>query len=129
MSVQMAEQEGKRLELLKGLLPSFSRGGCGQSNRGEAEVRSWQCAPKARIISGGRIHPESCRLIRQVLRQKPSLLDHLVGASRHRDDSGMVRVANYARAARAGNRMGWSLVTKVAFGRLSDPAGRNVSEA
>ena len=28
-----------------------------------------------------------------------------------------------------GNRMGWSLVTKVAFGRLSDPMGRNVSEA
>jgi hypothetical protein len=28
-----------------------------------------------------------------------------------------------------GNRMGWSLVTKVACGRLSDPAGRNVSEA
>jgi hypothetical protein len=28
------------------------------------EVRSWQCAPKARIISGGGIHPESCRLIR-----------------------------------------------------------------
>jgi hypothetical protein len=25
---------------------------------------SWQCAPKARIISGGGIHPESCRLIR-----------------------------------------------------------------
>jgi hypothetical protein len=25
--------------------------------------------------------------------------------------------------------MGWSLVTKVAYGRLSDPAGRNVSEA
>jgi len=25
--------------------------------------------------------------------------------------------------------MGWSLVTKVAFGRLSDPASRNVSEA
>jgi hypothetical protein len=25
--------------------------------------------------------------------------------------------------------MGWSLVTKVADGRLSDPAGRNVSEA
>jgi len=24
--------------------------------------------------------------------------------------------------------MGWSLVTKVACGRLSDPAGRNVSE-
>jgi len=33
------------------------------------------------------------------------------------------------RAARAGNRMGRSLVTKVALGRLSDPAGRNVSEA
>jgi transposase len=29
-----------------------------------ADVRKWQCAPKARIISGGRIHPESCRLIR-----------------------------------------------------------------
>jgi hypothetical protein len=27
-------------------------------------VSNWQCAPKARIISGGRIHPESCRLIR-----------------------------------------------------------------
>jgi len=25
--------------------------------------------------------------------------------------------------------MGWSLVTKVAYGRLSDPAGRNASEA
>src|SRR6516162_5889795 len=25
--------------------------------------------------------------------------------------------------------MGWSLVTKVAYERLSDPAGRNVSEA
>jgi hypothetical protein len=28
-----------------------------------AYVRSWQCAPKARITSGGRFHPESCRLI------------------------------------------------------------------
>jgi hypothetical protein len=26
-------------------------------------VRVWQCAPKARITSGGGIHPESCRLI------------------------------------------------------------------
>ena len=26
-------------------------------------VGEWQCAPKARIISGGRFHPESCRLI------------------------------------------------------------------
>ena len=25
--------------------------------------RYWQCAPKARITSGGRFHPESCRLI------------------------------------------------------------------
>jgi hypothetical protein len=25
--------------------------------------------------------------------------------------------------------MGWSLVTKVAYGRLSDPAGRNASKA
>jgi hypothetical protein len=32
-----------------------------------------------------------CQLRTHVLRQKPSLLDHLVGASRHRDDSGMVR--------------------------------------
>jgi hypothetical protein len=28
------------------------------------DVSYWQCAPKARIISGGRIHTESCRLIR-----------------------------------------------------------------
>jgi hypothetical protein len=27
-------------------------------------VKQWLCAPKARIISGGRFHPESCRLIR-----------------------------------------------------------------
>jgi hypothetical protein len=27
------------------------------------DVSSWQCAPKARITSGGRFHPESCRLI------------------------------------------------------------------
>jgi DNA-binding transcriptional LysR family regulator len=27
------------------------------------EVRFWRCAPKARITSGGRFHPESCRLI------------------------------------------------------------------
>jgi di/tricarboxylate transporter len=26
-------------------------------------VNQWQCAPKARITSGGRFHPESCRLI------------------------------------------------------------------
>jgi RNA-directed DNA polymerase len=26
-------------------------------------VRNWQCAPKARITSGGGIHPENCRLI------------------------------------------------------------------
>jgi hypothetical protein len=29
-----------------------------------ALVRCCQCAPKARIVSGGGIHPESCRLIR-----------------------------------------------------------------
>ena len=27
-------------------------------------VESWQCALKARITSGGRFHPESCRFIR-----------------------------------------------------------------
>jgi hypothetical protein len=26
-------------------------------------VVGWRCAPKARITSGGRFHPESCRLI------------------------------------------------------------------
>ena len=31
-----------------------------------AYVRYWQCASKARIISGGRFHPESCRLIRKL---------------------------------------------------------------
>jgi hypothetical protein len=30
---------------------------------GSADVRIWQCAPKARITNGGRFHPESCRLI------------------------------------------------------------------
>ena len=29
-----------------------------------AYVCCWPCAPTARIISGGRFHPESCRLIR-----------------------------------------------------------------
>ena len=29
-------------------------------------VGDWKCAPKARIISGGRFHPESCRLIRKL---------------------------------------------------------------
>jgi hypothetical protein len=29
-----------------------------------ADVAYWQCAPKARITSGGRFQPESCRLIR-----------------------------------------------------------------
>jgi SAM-dependent methyltransferase len=27
------------------------------------DVKQWQCAPKARITSGGGIHPENCRLI------------------------------------------------------------------
>jgi hypothetical protein len=29
-------------------------------------VRCWRCAPKARIIGGGRFHLESCRLIRKL---------------------------------------------------------------
>ena len=29
----------------------------------EGDVWQWQCAPKARITSGGGIHPENCRLI------------------------------------------------------------------
>jgi hypothetical protein len=33
------------------------------------------------------------------------------------------------RAAWLGNWLGWSLATKVAFGRLSDPTGRNASVA
>ena len=41
---------GQTIELLKGLLPSFSRGGCGQSNRGEAEVRCCS-APRRRESS------------------------------------------------------------------------------
>jgi hypothetical protein len=31
-----------------------------------SHVGSWQCAPKARIISGGGFHPDSCRLIRKL---------------------------------------------------------------
>jgi hypothetical protein len=40
---------------------------CGLFRSGPGDpwnVGLWQCAPKARIISGGGIHPESCRLIR-----------------------------------------------------------------
>jgi tripartite-type tricarboxylate transporter receptor subunit TctC len=36
------------------LIPHYKAGRCGY----------WPCAPKARITSGGRFHPESCRLIR-----------------------------------------------------------------
>jgi len=36
----------------------------GSLNSEVGVVLSWQCAPKARITSGGRFHPESCRLIR-----------------------------------------------------------------
>src|SRR5258707_14497469 len=32
----------------------------------EGDVWQWQCAPKARIISGGGFHPDSCRLIRKL---------------------------------------------------------------
>src|SRR5262249_59024613 len=28
------------------------------------DVAYWPCAPKARITSGGRFHPDSCRLVR-----------------------------------------------------------------
>jgi len=42
---------------------------------------------------------------------------------------GELSIDPVAGAAHAGNCRGWSLVTKVAYGRLSDPAGRNVSEA
>jgi hypothetical protein len=31
--------------------------------RPEPTVHFWQCAPKARITCGGRIHPETCRLV------------------------------------------------------------------
>jgi len=30
---------------------------------GRRIVQAWRCAPKARITSGGGIHPENCRLI------------------------------------------------------------------
>src|ERR1700681_301882 len=30
----------------------------------ETSSVNWQCTPKARIISGGGIHPDSCRLVR-----------------------------------------------------------------
>jgi hypothetical protein len=64
-----------------------------------ANVCCWQCAPKARIISGGRFHPESCRLIRKLT-------------------SGL-----------CGQLHGLEPRDKGRLGRLSDPAGRNASEA
>ena len=35
----------------------------GSRDRHRVYVGYWQCAPKARITSGGGFHPESCRLI------------------------------------------------------------------
>ena len=58
-----------------------------------------QCAPTARIASGGRFHPESCRLIWKLT----SGLDEQSDGLKPRD--------------------------KGRFGRPSDPAGRNASEA
>jgi hypothetical protein len=63
------------------------------------DVAYWPCAPKARIISGGRFHPESCRLIWKLT------------------------------SGSAGQLAGLEPRDKGRLGRLSDPAGRNVSEA
>ena len=49
--------------LLRGNLPSFIHTVFHTLNPGTAYVSNWQCAPKARITSGGGFHPESCRLI------------------------------------------------------------------
>src|SRR6266702_2463313 len=62
-------------------------------------VGSWQCAPKARITSGGGFHPDSCRLIRELT------------------------------SGSAGQPEGLEPRDKGGLGRLSDPAGRNASEA
>jgi hypothetical protein len=51
----------RRLFALVGLVASDKNG---KAIVEPPQVRCWQCAPKARIISGGGIHPESCRLIR-----------------------------------------------------------------
>jgi len=59
----------------------------------------WQCAPKARNTCGGGFHPDSCRLIWKLA----SDLDGQLAGSEPRD--------------------------KGRLGRLSDPAGRNASEA
>ena len=40
-----------------------SIGMCEWAHVGQSLARISQCAPKARITSGGRFHPESCRLI------------------------------------------------------------------
>ena len=62
-------------------------------------IRRWQeCASKARIIYGGRFHPESCRLIRKLTSGAAGRL----ASSKPRDKG----------------RLGWP----------SDPTGRNVSE-
>jgi len=41
----------------------LSEGKFAESNTFRELARIIQCAPKARITSGGRFHPESCRLI------------------------------------------------------------------
>ena len=68
MSVQMAEQEGKRLELLKKLLPSFSR----------VAVLSNPSTPYCAIAVG------EARRGATALNLQFDLLDHLVGAHKER---------------------------------------------
>jgi hypothetical protein len=61
-----------------------------------------------------------------VLAVRPCGADHLW----RRVPPGQLSIGSGSwRAAWLGNWLGWSLATKVAFGRLSDPTGRNASEA
>src|SRR3990170_7794202 len=48
-----------------------------------ARVSSWQCAPKARIISGGGFHPDNCRLNPEA-GERLGWVTGRVGASRQR---------------------------------------------
>src|SRR3977135_256583 len=61
-------------------------------------VHTWPCAPRAPISSGGRYHPESCRLIWKLT------------------------------SGSAGQPEGLEPRDKGRRGRLSDPAGRNACE-
>jgi hypothetical protein len=55
----VSDNHGSTLVVALRVLDCAAAVGLGEPESG-VNVGNWQCASKARIISGGRIHPESC---------------------------------------------------------------------